>query len=318
MLECYDRRYPRQTKQFGVRLMGVEALSLMNLRAWIRTVAWSVMATAAFAQSPSGVPESDVPELGQALRQRVTQFFNYHVGKIDRRALDLVAEDTKDYYYTTQKSQFEDFRIDRLEFNKELDHATVWGHGHRNLSIQGQSINMDSEVITTWKLEDGNWAWYLDQNGLLVTPMSDPNSPARSTAASATAALPTGALSADLVKPENLLAQSQTILQQSGVDKDEITLTVGKAGSGVFTFQNGYPGDVMLELTTGDYGIPGLNVRLETPVLKAHQNGKILVDYNPPADGPKQQQSDLTLNLWLQPFNRIFPLKVIFNNPPPR
>ena len=54
---------------------------------------------AALAQAPP-------PEVDQALRARVTAFFQAHVDGSFRKAFEIVAEDTKDYYFKTEKVQF--------------------------------------------------------------------------------------------------------------------------------------------------------------------------------------------------------------------
>lgn len=292
----------------------------MNIRTWVRTAVWSMALTAALAsgQVPADLlPESQVPaDVAKALRDRAMEFFNYHVKTVNRRGMDLVAEENKDYYYNSQKIAFDDYKLEKVAFAKDLQHATVWGRGRRNIVIQGQSIPSDTEVITTWKIEDGKWVWYLDMSTLMVTPMGTPGATAK-----AATPVPTGELiPSDIASPEKLMAQTQAILKRSDVDKREIVMTYGEKAAGDFTFENNYTGDVMLELSKGNFPVPGLDINLSKTYLKPKENGVVHVEYNPkPGELPENtEMQSFTMHLVLQPFNQIFPLKLTFNTPRPR
>ena len=71
------------------------------------------------------------PVVDQALRARVTEFFQDHVDGNFRKAYDLVAEDTKDYYFGAQKFQFKSFHIDGIKFFDDYTKADVNVTGER-------------------------------------------------------------------------------------------------------------------------------------------------------------------------------------------
>src|ERR1700733_15530283 len=72
----------------------------------------------AFGQAPS-------PEADQALRERVSEFFQDHVDGKFIKAFDLVAEDTKEYFFSAQKSKLLSFKIDTIEYSENSTKADV-------------------------------------------------------------------------------------------------------------------------------------------------------------------------------------------------
>ncbi len=301
----------------------------MNMRAWFRSTATMAIVagltlSSAQAQLKDLVAEETVPaETSMALRDRVTQFFGYHVGTANRRAMDMVAEDTQDFYYQSQKMQFKDFKIEKIEFTRDQTRANVSVRATRNWDIQSQPTLVDTPIATTWRIEDGKWVWYLDAKDVSTTPMGMSDF----LGATAAAKNPTGGLfelnpdgtpkiPADFSSPDRLMAQTQKILKQSGLDKSEVVLTFGEAATNQFTFQNGFTGDVLLELA-GSPSLPGLKVFVEKANLRAQENGIIRVQYEPPSADAKDfvEPQTYSLNLVLEPFNQIFPIKVTVRPP---
>lgn len=301
----------------------------MNMRAWFRTAAMMAIVvgftlSSAQAQLKDLVAEETVPaETSKALRDRVTQFFGYHVGTVNRRAIDLVAEDTQDLYFQSQKMQFKEFQIEKIEFTRDQTRANVSVRASRSWDIQAQSTLIDTPIATTWRIENGKWVWYVETKEVSTTPMGF--SDILGTAAASknpSAALfelnPDGTpkIPADFSSPERLMAQTQKILKQSALDKSEVVLTFGKAATDKFTFENSFTGDVLLELA-GAPNLPGLKVFVEKPNLRAQEAGIVRVQYEPPSADAKDfpETQTFNLNLVLEPFNQIFPLKVTVHPP---
>src|SRR5678816_3242768 len=62
------------------------------------------------------------PELDQALRERCTQFFTYHTDTETqktnfRKAWELVAEESKDFYFSGHKQTYKSFKIDNIKYS---------------------------------------------------------------------------------------------------------------------------------------------------------------------------------------------------------
>ena len=114
---------------------------------------------AALAQPAQDPP----PEVDQALRARVTEFFNDHVEGAAgfRKAMDLVAEDTKDYYFSALKIQFKSFKIDSIFYSDHFTRAIVTLSGKRMFRVSPQfpETEISQPMSTTWKIENGKWCW---------------------------------------------------------------------------------------------------------------------------------------------------------------
>src|SRR5580704_17475997 len=74
------------------------------------------------AQAPSPAPP---PAIDQALRARATEFFQDFVDKKYRQALELVADDTQDEYFSSTKAELKGFSIDSIAYRDNFTDATV-------------------------------------------------------------------------------------------------------------------------------------------------------------------------------------------------
>jgi hypothetical protein len=291
----------------------------MNKLTWVRRIALGVVMPLTLCAQIVTPPEFSMPESAappeqvKALRERVNQFFQFHVGSINRKAIDLVAEDTKDYYFSAGKVQYLGFVVQGFEFTKDFQKAFVRMETTQNQQIQQYTFVATTPMVTKWKLEDGKWVWYLDKEAFQpMTPMSTsahPGAVAQVTPASLIN--PDGTLNF----PKDIAAQGQAILKPSGLDKNTVALVSGAAGQSEVTFHNGYPGQVSLKLY-GAPQVPGLTVTLSKSDLDAGQDGVIRLVYNPApgslADAPGREY---TLRLSLIPFNQEFPIKLTFQSP---
>lgn len=121
-----------------------------------RIVSVLLAATAAFAQNPP-------KKTDEALRARVSEFYQYHVTEEYRKAEKLVAPDAQDMFYTKEKPKYESFEILTIEYRENFKKAKVtvavsqYGHAQ---GFQGQL--MKTRSISSWKLEKGKWLWYID------------------------------------------------------------------------------------------------------------------------------------------------------------
>src|SRR5271154_2298631 len=82
-----------------------------------RTLILAVFAAVAFAQNPADLFNRAPADVDQALRARITEFFHYHVSGEPRKAEELVAEDTKDYFYNNNKPHYISFEIGKIDYS---------------------------------------------------------------------------------------------------------------------------------------------------------------------------------------------------------
>ena len=79
---------------------------------WLATAVWC---SAVFAQTPTDVFHKAPPHVDEALRTRVSQFLQAHVDGKFRNAIDLVADNSKDFYFAMEKRKYLSFEIVKID-----------------------------------------------------------------------------------------------------------------------------------------------------------------------------------------------------------
>jgi hypothetical protein len=106
-----------------------------------------------FHQAPPGVEEN--------LRARLKIFYDsYLTGKF-RVAYELVAEENKDDYFNRSKTTFHSYKIGAVQFSDNYTKAKVMLIVNRDMVFQGHTFAVDVPTTEYWKIENGQWVWYL-------------------------------------------------------------------------------------------------------------------------------------------------------------
>jgi hypothetical protein len=256
--------------------------------------------------------EAQAPaDAAKALRDRVELFFSYHVGTLNRRAFDLVAEDTKDYYFASGKNQLLGYKVLELKFAPGFTKALVKVETTQTWRVQELSTQVTTPANTTWVIEDGKWMWHYDLPGEkphMATPMGLSAATPKTEIAKVNA---DGTLPEGFAKPENLMAQSMTILDQASVDQSSLAFTMGTKQEQIVTLRNNYSGPVSLQLS-GTSGLIGFTFRLEKSDLAARENGVLHVSYDPAA---APAPIEFSVRIQLLPFGREFPIAIALRRP---
>jgi hypothetical protein len=251
----------------------------------------------ALAQTPPA-------KVDRALRARASEFFEDHVNGTFRKAIDLVAEDTKDYYFAVQKVRYKSFKIDSVNYSDKFTRATVQATCERmiRMSAEFPETLVTVPVITTWKIEDGKWVWYHDQTAPWMPPQTRPVAPPKPDPN-------TAAVKAPDLSPGAIATATREILnQQSSVDKTEVTLAADKTSSDQVIFHNGFQGSVQIALDKGRE-IPGFTAELDKVTVNAGENAILKVRYEPTGKDPGPSP---VLRLTVQPFNQVLTISVKF------
>jgi hypothetical protein len=269
----------------------------MNVR-----VALLLLPFIAVAQTISVQPP---PEVDQALRARVTEFFQDFVDGKFRQAMDLVAEDTQEEYFAAGKAQIKEFRIQDIKYDSGFERATVNSIVKRVWIIAGRANDVDVEMPMTWKLEKGKWVWTHDIGPhAWLTPMGPSDVQVIQKKADGTVtSIPHG------ITQEMVEAAAKKIVQQAGLDKSAVTLAPDKPSSDKVTFHNGAPGSIHIELQSPR--IAGFTVKLDKADLNAGEDAVIQVSYAPAQDAPIPASSSIQLTVI--PFNQNFGIGVNFS-----
>ena len=129
---------------------------------------------ALLAQDASKLFQKAPPDVEQALRERITRFYQLHVDQKFRQAEALVAEDSKDFFYTANKPHYFSFEIGDIEWQDSFTRARVKMLCEQKVIIPGfQGKSMIIPEPSLWKIEDGKWVWYLDRNVFRRTPFGE-------------------------------------------------------------------------------------------------------------------------------------------------
>jgi hypothetical protein len=238
------------------------------------------------------------PEVDQALRARVQEFFGYAVTGEFRKAEALVAEDTKDYYFARGKNRFESFTIGKIEYSDKFTRATVMVNAKHMVQIgQFPATLIEQPISTTWKIEDGKWMWYVDPASVPATPMGPSAPPPASTEGK----LP------DL-SPDAMNSRAQSILKKSSLDKSAVSLDASRESSEQVIFHNGQAGGVMVYVNIASQ-VEGFTAKVAKNALKGGEDVPIVLHYVPGKQPPPKQVKVEVID---EPFGQTFPIVVTF------
>jgi hypothetical protein len=168
-----------------------------------RFAAMILLAGLACAQQPAEKPPAGVDE---ALRARAQEFYHYFETQEYRKAEKYVAEDSQDFYYNHNKPHFLSTAIQTIKYTDHFTHATVVILAEQYIMMPGfAGTPMKVPMSSTWKIEDGQWFWYVDPIELRRTPFGlipeKSNAPAPGTLPTSIPTTPEFAL--NLVKVES-------------------------------------------------------------------------------------------------------------------
>jgi hypothetical protein len=250
------------------------------------------LGTALFAQDAADLFHKPPADLDQALRARVAEFFDLHVKGEYRRAEGLVAEDTKEFFYDRNKPRYLGFELKTIKYNEDFTKAQVMVLCEQVvpfMEFSGKPVKVMTP--STWKLENGKWCWYVDQEALHMTPFGRMwnNTPAASgdktpppTPFQTAGAIPT-------------VAQFYAMFK---VDKEAVTLSPG--GSEQIVITNGSPGPMGVQLVGT---VPGIEAKIDESQVKP--GGKTTLTLHA---GPDAKSG--TLQLRFEPVAKVTPITV--------
>jgi hypothetical protein len=226
----------------------------------LKSLVPALLAATAWAQQPA----ADPVEAEKALRERVQQFYQLQVDKKFRQAEAYVAEDTKDLFYASPKPDISGLSIVKVVMLDNATRAEVTVKAKVNIFIMGSGMTaLDSPTTGSWKIEEGQWVWYVDRTASRQTPFGEVK-PGASGAAPASAP----DISAR-IKNFDMAA----VLSQVTVDRQSVNLTADQREQAA-TITNSLSGPVDLTLLANR--IPGVSVKLEQRHLNAGEKTRVV------------------------------------------
>src|SRR5260370_33539174 len=131
----------------------------------------ALCAAFAFAQPNDPFKPKPPADVDAALRARVQEFFDLHVKGQFRKAEELGAEDTKDYFYTHNKPKYIACEFSRVDYSENFTKANALVLCEQYIMVPGFADHpMKVPTPSTWKLENGKWYWYVDGDAIRMTP----------------------------------------------------------------------------------------------------------------------------------------------------
>ena len=263
---------------------------------WFRLFAVAALSVCLNAQNaPTDLFEKAPPEVDEALRARVSKFFQAHVEGKFRLAEQEVAEDSKDFYYNMEKTRYLSYEILKIKYEENFTKATVvvgveieWRNPRTGNMIVKPPIN------TLWKVENGQWCWYVVESSSWKTPFGTmtPGPETKSAARTFRG------------------VDAQLVTHGVRVNKNEIRLSSFEKSTGETTITNSMSGEVHIEI--GVPTIPGLTATLDKHVLNKGETAKVTFVYDPPDQKPKPTQMARVL---VQPTNQEIQVRLTFEVP---
>jgi hypothetical protein len=240
-----------------------------------RFILLTLSASFAFAQANPFAPKPPA-EVDQALRARIQEFFDLHVKGQYRKAEELVAEDTKDYFYTHDKPSYLSCEITKIDYSENFTKASSVVTCLRYIRMPGFADKpMKVPGTNTWKIENGKWVWYVDQDALLNTPFGrmKPGDYPNNGTASAPPSL------------ANMPTTTDFLMKQVKMDPESVRLKPGETAEVVIA--NGAPGPADLVLSGKLAGVeakfdesklkPGGKTKLTLRAAKGAKSGVLNV-----------------------------------------
>ena len=248
----------------------------------LRLVAASLCAGFLWAQAPKDPAAEPPAPVDQALRARLSEFFQDYVDGKFRQSEALVAEDSKDFYFTTNKPRILSFEIKNIDYSEDFTRAKAVVLCEMYVPVPG-FVNKPLKVPVggTWKVVDGQWYWYVDESVLRSTPAGESRlGPSTGPPQGAPPPVPT------LDQAKAMLAKMQT---QVTADKQSVTLKPG--GSAQIVLANGSAGAVTLSIQGAIVGVEakfdqlaidsGGKATLRLSANASAQSGTITVEVEP-------------------------------------
>ena len=240
------------------------------------------------AQAPA--PPADVD---QALRAQATAFLKFQMEGKFRKALELVAEDSQDYYLGSTKPKATSLELTKVEYSDNFTKAVVTSTSKQALIMEGRAFEMPSATIDRWKLENGEWKWYHDPSKEVMMTLVGPMQVATPGTAAAPAELP------KQLDQEAIAKAGKSIPPPSAtINRSSLPFTAGKETTEEVVFHNNVPGQVRVDADLiADY--PGFIVQPKSFMLQPQEETTFKVTYRP-AD--QKGVFHANLRLTIQPF----------------
>jgi hypothetical protein len=248
-----------------------------------------------FNRAPAGVEE--------AARARVSQYFKFQMEGQFRQAEALVCEAGRDAYYDMEKTRWKSFEIVKASFEDNFQTAKVVVLLGTTMNTPQGSLDANYPYVSTWKLEQGNWCFYIDpvRAKSRETPFGTTNAGPGDGRDGVGGGSP-------FVTQDQVLASLKRGVR---VTPQEVLLSSFEKSSAKVEIVNNLNGQIEVQVMNAPRR--GLTVKLASSVVGPNSSTMLLLDYDPPDQTAKER---LELKLNVSPSGQVIPVTVDFAIPP--
>ena len=254
-----------------------------------------LLSATCLGQDPAALFEKAPPDIDEALRARVTQFYQLHVEGKFREAYELVAEDSKDAFFAVEKRNFREFEIKNITYSDNFTRARVVVNADTDVLIPGGGPRrFKLPVASTWKQDGAMWYWHVEPSSTRETPFGTMQaSPGSGGTTHTPIRIPTVA---ELARAPDLVE----------IDKRDVHFTAGEAATAEVVIFNRMPGPVSLSLNYKPR--PDLEFQLDREQLPANERAKVSIRYRPSAGIPPSEHE---IRVLVKPTGRALPIRIV-------
>jgi len=239
------------------------------------------------------------PEVMDAVKARVVQFYTYFKEGKFRQAEDLVTEESKELFYNAPKKPLLGFEVSSIQFNENFEEAKVL------VNVATMSPLMGS---TPFKLPvGGKWIWVNDNWYLHMEGRKQESPFGKMQGAAGTTpgqGLTAGAFAGRGIKPEMLQ-------NMYGIDRREIHFSRESSGPVERSVILHNTGPARLEIEKQDADLPGLTIDTGEGQVKPGEQREIRFTYDPAV---AQLTGNRDIYFGVLPLMRKFSITVLFDD----
>ncbi|MBK5291792.1 MAG: hypothetical protein JJE04_08980 [Acidobacteriia bacterium] len=259
-----------------------------------------------FGQGFGSLFDKAPPQVDEALRARISAFYQAHVEGKFRVADQVVHEDSKDVFFEAEKSKFRGYKIAGITYDENYTKAKVVVDAEMDFYFVGfGKMEVNRPISSLWKLDQGQWWWYVipyDRNVGRESPFG------RMKETPDVAGTPRPDLMTNLDNAPKLAEIKKSV----SASRAQVELSSQQPSTEEVVITNNFAGPVTLELHVPE--LPGLEARLENYKLGSGSKTNLIFTYHPPN---KLWRPEMEARVLAQPTMSEMFIKINFTFPPP-
>lgn len=278
---------------------------------------FSLVFFAAFSLLGQDLFDKAPPDVDEALRQRVKEFYQCHVDGTFRKAEKYVAEESQEFFYQVQKQRYESCETLKIAYTAEFTKATVTQVCKGKWNIGGNDMNVSMPLSSQWvrNKDNGQWFWIhlqaqevdspwgrMKYDAALKSPDGTPG----------TGAQIGGPVLGTMKIPTDIKAANEMLAKQVTVDKEKIQLSSFEKSSDKITVVNNSGGKVKVKFEY-EAVVPGFTAKFDKEELNPGETAILSLHMN-----PKDRVAKPTIQgrLLVESLLQQFPVTITFAVPP--